>query len=112
MHPLQNLFDDAGIEARSYSGRGMHSRGCLGVVLDRDTSLGDFIADVIEAIVDQEDESLDDITEAFRGMATDSMGLGTVVYFPEVPYDSGDGDSDEDEDEAEDLEQDDEEDDS
>lgn len=97
MHPLQMMLDEAGIETRSYSGRGMYGKECLGADIDRG-GLGSFMADVImgmEAHVAAENR--EEIAEAFRSMSTDSMGLGMIVYFPGVPYE-GDTESEDDED--------------
>lgn len=96
MHPFQQLLEEAGLETRSYSGRAMYGKTCLAVDLDGGT-LGPFVADVIEALQTQVGGEImstngDDISEAFRSMKTDSMGRGSVVYFPGVPFEDGDGD--------------------
>lgn len=87
-HPLQDLLEEAGHECRSYSGRAMYGKECLGV--DTERSLGTLIADVMEAMVstvDMEDgHTVSACADAFRQMKTDSMGLGTIVYFPGVPF--------------------------
>jgi len=87
MHALQQLFDEAEIETRSYSGRSMYGKECLAVDLNK--GLGDFIADVLYAMQEparRRGEAHDEIAEAFRGMVTDSMGRGIIVYFPGVPF--------------------------
>lgn len=101
MHALQQMFEEANIETRSYSGRSMYGKECLGVDIGR-SSLGSFIADVIEGMESQVGaENREEIAEAFRSMSTDSMGLGMIVYFPSVPYE-GEGSEDSDDDEEDD----------
>ena len=35
-----------------------------------------------------------EIAEAFERMATDQMGMGTIVYFPDIPYVGDEGETD------------------
>jgi hypothetical protein len=88
---FQEIVEDAGFEARSYSGRAMYGKECLSVSLDRG-DLGTFVAGVIESLHngsdgDQEtDEERHTIAaDSFRVMRQDSMGMGIVLYFPGVP---------------------------
>lgn len=98
---LQDLFESAGQECRSYSGRGMYGKSCLGV---EPYSMGDFIADVMSALIEEceTEEGRESVArgcaEAFRNMRTDSMGRGMIVYFPDVQFDAGEPDEDEDHD--------------
>ena len=109
-HIMQEAVEDAGYETRSYSGRGMFGKECLGVEVDRG-SMGSFIADVIDTLHSRVDSSGDDeeaeaevddafdaVAQGFRRMNTDSMGLGSILYFPGVPFEDEDADDDEDED--------------
>jgi len=90
-HALQLLLEntDYADRLRSYSGRGMYGKSCLGVTV---SSMGDLIADLLGAAVDStQDEpdgemSVADAAEAVRGMRTDNMGHDTIAYFPGVPY--------------------------
>lgn len=99
-HPLQSLLDNADLETRSYSGRAMYGRNCLGVELD---SLGDFFEKLGEALLEQgEDIDRQDrwkITEGLRSAKWDNMGLGMIVYFTSVPYTDEEGDEEDEEDE-------------
>lgn len=101
-HPLQSIIEntDHADDVRSYEGRGMYGRSCLGVVIS--CSLGEFFADVMSASLETH-QAAD--AESFRGMRTDSMGLGTVVYFPNVPFVGDDEDEDDNEDDADDQEE-------
>jgi hypothetical protein len=87
------MLEKSDIETRSYSGRNMYGKVCLGVTIDR-SGLGSFIASVIENL---DMDHVEDISDAFRGMATDSMGMGQIVYFPSVPYEEGDEDAEDEE---------------
>lgn len=97
-HPLQTMFEDLAEELgnddlsiRSYSGRGMYGKQCLGVYTDM--NIGSLMAYVVRSLAgvasfdnqDAEDAS-EEIAQAFENMQTDSMGLGTIVYFPNVKF--------------------------
>ena len=66
------------------------------IATDPGPSLGACIADLIQAARDDyQDESeknfsLDQLQDALRSMATDTMGRWTVLYFKTVPYTSED----------------------
>lgn len=89
---FQNLVEDAGHTCRSYSGRGMYGKQCLGVVVT--TSIGHFVADLFEqmevVVREYEEDHISDVCEAaysaFATMQTDSMGMDTIVYFTDVEY--------------------------
>jgi hypothetical protein len=94
-HPLQTMFEDMSEEAgddalrvRSYSGRGMYGKQCLGV--DTDMGIGALMAHLVRFVAGldqgtcQGEYDVECIAEALDGMQTDSMGRGTIVYFPNV----------------------------
>lgn len=83
---LQTLIQDAGYEVRSYSGRGMSGKECLGVDLDPNQTIMEFFADLLDACPQDEGFALDIISDALRIAKTDSMGLGSIVYWPGVPF--------------------------
>ena len=83
-HSLQEILDDNNYNTRAYSGRGMYGRACLGVAVD---NVGRLLSGIVHEV---NDDNREEIAEAFRGMAMDSLGLGTIVYFPEVTYVSDD----------------------
>lgn len=102
---LQLMFEALGYETRSYSGRGMFGKSCLGVDLDEGVTLCEVFGRIISLITEPyqfgDEFTPDDIElcgKLIIGGRTDNMGLGTILYFPEVSY------FDEDEDE-EDLEE-------
>lgn len=100
MHKLQHICFMADIPTRKYSGRGMFGKECLGIEVD---NLGSFMADIMEAIIDTSEvdgdhtqvkvyvEAMEALADAFRNMRTDSLGMGMIIYFPNIPY-TKDGD--------------------
>lgn len=83
---LKQIIEDSGHKVRSYSGRGMYGKECLGVTVGR-SGIGKLVADIIMQLADMhEDTPHSVVAEAFEGMCTDSMGTGTIVYFPDTPF--------------------------
>ena len=75
-----------GFETRSYSGRWMYSKKCLGVDVSRGV-MGIFIADVLDALRSRvSGNDFDAVSEGFRNMSTDSRGLSMIFYFPGIPF--------------------------
>ena len=58
-----------------YSGRGMFGKSCLGIVCH----IGDLLAFVVEV-----ENCGGMITDDFFAVASDNMGLGTVLYWPHI----------------------------
>jgi hypothetical protein len=84
---IQDLISDIdGADLRSYSGRGMYGKRCLGIDMDS-------MADAFRFALMVQDE---DLSVALSNPCFDSMGLGIIVYFPNVEAPEG---IDEDEDE-------------
>ena len=76
---LQELIEDLGYETRSYSGRGMYGRECLGVTVD------DPVFFALE--IGQEMGSNEEYNNFGRNLpcvSWDSMGRDYIVYFPNV----------------------------
>ena len=71
-HALQKLIEgsDEDFKVRSYSGRGMFGKRCLGIEVDREYSLGDVFAAILEAIANDDcvlnEQGLEEAAEAFR----------------------------------------------
>jgi hypothetical protein len=84
---------------RSYSGRAMFGKNCVGLVVGPDrniTSESDFFATILEQLNSgtySEDEIYDmtpEIARAIRGMRTDGMGRDDIIlYFPRIEWDGG-----------------------
>ena len=91
---LQRVLESCEIECRAYSGRSMFGERCLGVDLGRDMTMGRFFAAVLEGIesegIEVGDAEYEIVIETFQDMCMDSMGLGSIVYFPGTPYDGSD----------------------
>ena len=90
-YSFQSILESAGYRTRSYSGRCMFGKSCLGVVVKG--NIGKLVADVIDDldnIVDEDKDNGNDsfrlVANAFRYMSTDSMGLDTIVYFKDTPF--------------------------
>lgn len=86
---LDDLVDRAevALDVRAdYSGRAMYGRTCVGLV----GSIGDFAGFMIElgrrvAVDDDAGVEYDELAQAIQSdVRTDSMGLSTIFYFPQV----------------------------
>lgn len=99
-HILQEMLEALGYNVMSYSGRGMYGNQCLGVTLE-DRNVGTLVIDVMINLVNAKEdprrsryeeamviEKLLTLGPAFRQMKTDDMGLGIIVYFPNVNFTS------------------------
>lgn len=86
-----DILNEAGYNVRSYSGRFMYGRSCLGFVVDDGTAM-EALGEVLENITNGEhdtDKILDrvsDLGSLLRETRQDSMGLGTIVYFPSIAW--------------------------
>ena len=88
---IQGLLTDIdGADLRSYSGRGMYGKQCLGIDMES-------MADAVRFALMVEDE---DLTVALSNPCFDSMGLGIIVYFPNVEAPEGIDDEDDEEEEV------------
>ena len=97
---LQALLDMIGIETRSYSGRAMYGKSCLGVELaNSQQSIGAFFASVLTGLqefgLENDKDGLEELAKSFRNMRMDQLGRGTIVYFPDIRF-NDDGAEDED----------------
>jgi len=82
---ITEAFEDAGYDVRSYSGRYMFGKKCLGV----DCSHTDNV--VIDTICEytRTCESVYDIREfceLLKDSKEDNMGLGKIIYFPRIDW--------------------------
>lgn len=88
---LQELIEkELGFETRSYSGRSMFGRECLGVDVSRSQNMLKFAFDLGVACCEN------DVKEP-NTILSDSMGLGSIIYFPQVPYVARETENDEEE---------------
>ena len=80
---IKRLFKRAGYKSRRYSGRGMYGRSCLGVNIDRGTTLFEVAVDLCEAGGSHGVA----ICRALVPLAEeDDNGFGTVLYFPGIEW--------------------------
>ena len=85
------------VEVRSYSGREMYGKKCIGFVVARGKSAAQFAFELaIELSADDEDGP--EAIEEFHGRTwcQDSLGMDTIVYVPGVTWseDEEEGDDD------------------
>jgi len=104
-HPLQKLIEcnesDLASSLRSYSGRCMYGADCLALDGDLSYIISNLMATALYEGKKFTDTEKDEIINALSGVRTDSMGRGSVVYFPGVDFVSGEDAEDEDSDEEE-----------
>ncbi len=82
---VKDLLEDAGHETRRYSGRAMYGRQCLAVVTDAEAA--DVVVDAMERCAMGGDaESVVELARFLHGSRTDSMGRGTVIYWPNIDW--------------------------
>jgi hypothetical protein len=90
------------VEVRSYSGRAMYGKKCIGFVVSRGMAAAQFAFNLaIELAADDEDGP--EAIEEFHGRTwcQDSLGLDTIVYVPGVKWEDEGDDDDEEEDDSE-----------
>ncbi|HNT78169.1 MAG TPA: hypothetical protein PKH77_24410 [Anaerolineae bacterium] len=71
------------VRVRSYSGRSMYGRECVGAVIGRHDSQA-YLAALTMLYAD--DEEREELSNLWRDVCSDSMGMGTVIYFPSVDW--------------------------
>lgn len=87
---------DSEVSAQRYSGRGMYGRSCLGFVtksqfsgpLDVAAIFTEYVRGYLRDSKNSVEacDMLDNLTDLFANARQDSMGLGMVIYFPEIPW--------------------------
>ncbi len=76
--------DLEGYQPRSYSGRAMYGRDCLGIIVARHEILK-VVGRLVHAIHDfADDDTIADLLE--QDPCQDSMGMDAIVYFPRLPW--------------------------
>lgn len=81
---LIELIENVGREVRAYSGRMMYGRECVGVEVDNVGQLFHLGLELADAATDDERFALQKMYVAW-----DSMGMGTILYFPDVKWPEG-----------------------
>lgn len=72
---------------RSYSGRGMMGKQCVGVAIQNSVQA------LVELCIRVDDAAN---TPDGCGVETDTLGLGTIAYWPDLPWPEGEPETDED----------------
>lgn len=90
---IQELCKKAGFGVRSYSGRGMYGKECLGVSLDGYDTMQTFIADLLDAVANENSNSIKkvdiiEVADAIRDIESDSLGTGKIVYFKSIEFEA------------------------
>lgn len=107
MKSLVERFRDQGLESRSYSGRGMYGKQCVGVSGDRseiNNAIKDIIGDCLQEVRDRvieeqengydsayvyDNASLDELkrfTSDLLCYKEDQLGLGIIYYWPRIEW--------------------------
>jgi hypothetical protein len=82
---VREAFKSSVYEVRSYSGRGMYGKSCLGVVCDSPVdAILDAIIEFVAGNTDQ-DTTIEFIDE-LRNYRIDDLGLSTILYFPYIEW--------------------------
>lgn len=87
---LCNAIESAGYKPRSYSGRGMYGKRCLGVTCNNTSNVVlDILPELLIGGIDDADvpsEFIEEACELLRNARTDSMGRGAIIYWPEIEW--------------------------
>lgn len=96
------LLREAEYSPRSYSGRAMYGRSCVGVEIDGNVSASAIGARMALAILAEHDDvfeaesEIERLSTALEGESSDSLGLGTIVYWPRIEWPDGEDEDDDD----------------
>ena len=97
---VKTACDNLGFSVRKYSGRAMYGSHCLGIDVDRYTSIGSVCFKVAHELASAgEEEALEDLASV--EWSNDSMGLGSIVYASSLRWEGDLEDEDSDEEECE-----------
>ncbi len=75
-----------------YSGRGMFSAKCIGFEVDSGPGPAGFAIKLVRKILSSDlahDSNLKDILDNMEDAHTDGMGMGAILYFPNLRADLG-----------------------
>lgn len=89
---LNTVIAGAGREARSYGGRAMYGARCIGLDIERGESVFAILAELTQAAIDA--DIADEWLDVMANTKSDSMGLGSIIYWPRMDWTDGKPDSD------------------
>jgi hypothetical protein len=90
---LIDIIKSSGRHPRRYSGRNMFGRECVGVMVN------DFFGSLVGFV--GKCENTEEAAALVAGVTTDSMGRGTIAYWPSVEWVGEEEDDDEEEEDDE-----------
>lgn len=64
-----------------YSGRGMYGKRCVGFVVDAGCNVLVTLVELTEMLIDNDIEY---VSDKLGAICQDSMGTGTIIYFPKL----------------------------
>lgn len=84
------ILNDASLEYRSYSGRGMYGAYCVGVEVSDPTEA---LVDIFEALTsyyanggDESERFAGSVLTLLRKTRTDNLGRDTIMYWPQLKW--------------------------
>jgi hypothetical protein len=86
---LIDLIESAEMEPRSYTGRGMGNRVCLGIVSDNSLDIPLTLVQCYLENCPTDSSSIQeamDLCEQLKDSKFDSMGRGEIVYWPGIKW--------------------------
>lgn len=84
---LNEALEDSNCHLEAYSGRGMNGKECPSFEVSNDENAFSIIAQAIAHVGQTyEPDDVQEVADLFNDCRTDSMGLGTVVYFPQIDW--------------------------
>ena len=100
---IREACDRLGVTVRSYSGRSMYGRTCIGFEVNQGTSAAQFAFQLAYELMEDDKDGREAAEElSSREWSQDSLGHDTIVYVPGMAWDDSD-DGEEDEEEEDDL---------
>mgnify|MGYP001252642370 CR=1 FL=1 len=105
---VKEALSESDFRIREYSGRFMYGKQCLGIECDQYHTEYEAIACLIEAMPEDRHREKRALADMIAGARSDSLGLGTILYFPSIRWtdeweeSDEDTDSDDDDDSDED----------
>ncbi len=90
---FKDAIEESGYSTLSYSGRGMYGKSCLGFETSRSQSPIQATAEIIFSLSETcqysgDEIELSEFVDFFSDVRQDSMGLGTIIYFPEISWEA------------------------
>ena len=83
---------EAGFTVRSYSGRGMYRSRCVGIEFEKNSC--DVVLDILQSYMDaynimqeERQDTLYEMMRVLKGAKEDSLGLGGIIYWPNMAWD-------------------------